>query len=216
MTRLPRTLPFLLVAVLLAGCSSLIGGPRETPSVYAPQPKIHTEASWPAVRWSLAIARAGEERMQAEQRLLVSPVAGELQTYRGALWARTPADMVETSVLQTLEDSGKIVAVARQGSGIAADYRLLLEIRSFQADLSNPAAAVTKVEVNAKLLHLDEMAIVGSHNFSLAQPADGPQAAQLADAFSAALGTLGHDMAGWALSTGQAHQQQAHAKPVKH
>lgn len=45
MIRVQRFRPALLTACLLVatGCSSLIGGPRETPTIYAPEPLIQAE-----------------------------------------------------------------------------------------------------------------------------------------------------------------------------
>ncbi|WP_447937635.1 ABC-type transport auxiliary lipoprotein family protein [Thermomonas fusca] len=212
MTRLQRCLhPALLAtSLLLAGCSSLIGGPRETPTIYAPEPARRVDPSWPAVDWSLALARSGEAQMEDGPRIVVSPVPGELQVYRGALWARTPAEMVQDAVLRTLEDSGKLPLVARQGSGLSADYRLLLEVRAFRAEYAGSALPAAVVEVNATLLHLRDQSVAGSRNFRQSQPATGVAVAEVADAFSQALAGLSHDVAGWSLQAGQAHAGQPH------
>jgi cholesterol transport system auxiliary component len=212
MTRLQRCLrPALLAtSLLLAGCSSLIGGPRETPTIYAPEPARRVDPSWPAVNWSLALARSGEAQMEDGPRIVVSPVPGELQVYRGALWARTPAEMVQDAVLRTLEDSGKLPLVARQGSGLSADYRLLLEVRAFRAEYAGSALPAAVVEVNATLLHLRDQSVAGSRNFRQSQPATGVAVAEVADAFSQALAGLSHDVAGWSLQAGQAHAGQPH------
>lgn len=211
MTHAPRLFPALLAACLLAtGCSSLIGGPRETPTIYAPEPAIRPDPGWPSATWTLTIARLGEGRSTEGQRIVVSPVPGELQVYRAALWARAPAEMVDDAVLRTLEDSGRIAAVMRQGSGIGSDYRLLLDVRTFKADYAGSATPSAVIEVNAKLLHQDDQMLVGSRTFREAQPAAGVEVAKVADAFAQGLGALGHDIAGWTLQTGQAHQQQAH------
>jgi len=204
--------PALLATSLLmmAGCSSLIGGPRETPTIYAPEPARRVDPSWLAVDWSLALAHAGEAQMEDGPRIVVSPVPGELQVYRGALWARTPAEMVQDVVLRTLEDSGKLPLVARQGSGVSSDYRLLLEIRRFRAEYAGNASPAAVVEVNATLLHLRDQTVAGSRNFRQSQPAAGVAVAEVADAFAQALSALGHDVAGWSLQTGQAHTGQPH------
>ena len=209
--------PALLAATLLAsGCSSLIGGPRETPTIYAPEPARRTDPAWPAVDWSLAVARPGEAQMADGPRIVVSPVPGELQVYRAALWARTPAEMVQDVVLQTLEDSGKLPLVARQGGGIGTDYRLLLEVRTFRADYAGKPVPAAVVEVNAKLLHLRDQAVAGSRNFRQSQPASGVAVAEVADAFAQALSALGHDVAGWSLQAGQVHAGQPHpAAPAR-
>ena len=212
MTRLQRCLrPTLLAAsLLLASCSSLIGGPRETPTIYAPEPALRVDPSWPAADWSLAVARPGEAQMDDGPRIVVSPVPGELQVYRAALWARTPAEMVQDAVLRTLEDSGKLPLVARQGSGVSTDYRLLLEVRAFRAEYAGNAVPAAVVEVNAKLLHLRDHAVASSRNFRQSRPASGVAVAQVADAFAQALSALGHDVAGWSLQAGQAHAGQPH------
>ena len=210
MTYVSRLLPVLLAGGLLAGCSSLIGGPRETPTIYAPQPRIQADPGWPKVDWGVVIARPGEVGMMDSQRIVVSPVPGELQVYRGALWARLPSEMVGEAVLRTLEDSGRIATVARQGDGIAAGYRLLLDVRNFKADYAGNAAPEAVIEVSAKLLHQDDQVLVASRVFRQAHRAAGVDVAEVADAFSLGLGALGHDIAGWTLQAGQAHAQQAH------
>ncbi|WP_246455186.1 ABC-type transport auxiliary lipoprotein family protein [Thermomonas brevis] len=184
--------------------------PRETPTIYAPEPAIRPDPGWPSATWTLTIARLGEGRSTEGQRIVVSPVPGELQVYRAALWARTPAEMADDAVLRTLEDSGRIAAVMRQGSGIGSNYRLLLDVRTFKADYAGNATPSAVIEVNAKLLHQDDQTLVGSRTFRQAQPAAGVEVAKVADAFAQGLSALGHDIAGWTLQTGQAHQQQAH------
>ena len=199
-----RTSRLLAIALLAAttGCNSLIGGPALSPTIYAPQPKLQADAGWPAVAWSLEIAQDGAAGMLGGSRIMVSPVAGEVQVYKSALWARTPAAMVEDAVLRTLEDSGKIKAVARQDSGIAADYRLLLEVREFTSDYAGGATPSAVIEVNAKLLRLSDQTLVASRNFRQAQAADGTEVARVTHAFAQALGAVGHDIAGWTLQAG--------------
>lgn len=211
MNRHLRSRAALLAGCLLAaGCSSLVGGPRETPTIFAPEPTRQVDPAWPAADWSLVVAGSGDGRMMDGQRIVVSPVPGELQVYRGALWARSPSEMAEDAVLRTLEDSGKLPVAARAGSGIAGDYRLLLEIRTFKADYAGAATPAAVVEVNAKLLHVRDQTVAGSRTFRQSVPAAGTEVARVAEAFGAALGGVGHDIAGWTLQTGQAHQRQAH------
>ncbi|MFN3310565.1 MAG: ABC-type transport auxiliary lipoprotein family protein [Thermomonas sp.] len=192
-----------LLAGLLAGCSSLLGGaPRQATRVYDPAPALQpADPAWPSVGWSLSVTASSDSALVDGQRLLVSPGGDELQPYRGAAWARSPTAMVESAVLRTLEDSGKILAVARAGSGQAAEYRLLLEVRRFQAEVAGRPDV--RIEVGAKLLKVDAMAIVGSRSFEVRQAAASDDAGALATAFAAALGTLGRDIAGWTLATGQ-------------
>src|SRR3546814_11501677 len=53
-----------VACVLLAGCSLLGGGgTRERGTIYAPDPRIDADPSWPTVPWQLASAPATAARM---------------------------------------------------------------------------------------------------------------------------------------------------------
>src|SRR3546814_9430787 len=110
--------------LLATGCSLLGGGgTRERGTIYAPDPRVDADPSWPTVQWQLAISPATAARMTDSLRIAVRPTPDELQVYKGANWSRPPTLMLADAVLRALEDSGHIGAVARQGSGIAGDYR---------------------------------------------------------------------------------------------
>ncbi|HZX78346.1 MAG TPA: ABC-type transport auxiliary lipoprotein family protein [Lysobacter sp.] len=191
---------------MLAGCSILSDKPRSTSTIYAPDPQVQADPAWPKVQWQLVLAPPTSPRIFDSLRMAVRPTPGELQVYRGAQWARPPSDMLQDTLLRTLEDSGRITAVARQGSGMAADYRLLLDIRRFESDYTHgngtPAATI---EVSAKLVHVASQRIAAARVFHQATPAASTSVADVSNAFERSLAMLGHDLAGWTLTSGQAH-----------
>ena len=195
-------------ALLAAGCS-ILGGSKASATIYAPDPRVAPEPSWPQVDWQLTLAHPETARMLDSMRIAVRPTPGEMQVYKGANWAKTPSDQVEDTVLRALEDSRKIRAVARKGSGIAADYTLLMELRRYEADYAGNAVPAATIEVNVKLLHALDQDIVASHTFLQAVPAAATDTASVAQAFGTALGAIGHDITGWTLVTGDAHEHNA-------
>ncbi len=208
--RFSLSMATLLLPVVLTGCG-IFGGAKKSPTIYAPDPVISADPAWPAVTWQLSTTLPTAPRMLDSSRIAVSPVTGELQVYKGALWARIPTEMVEDTLLRTLEDSGKIPAVARQGSGISADYRLVMDLRHFEARYDDAGSAGTPsvvIEVSAKLLHAPDQAVVGSRSFRHVRVAAGSDVSLVADAFSQALAATTHEMAGWVLTTGQTHERQ--------
>ncbi|WP_330970472.1 ABC-type transport auxiliary lipoprotein family protein, partial [Lysobacter sp. A3-1-A15] len=66
------------------------------------------------------------------------------------------------------------------------------------------------IEVNAKLLHAQDQQVIATRTFLQAQPAASTAVPEVVEAFEQALGTLSHEMAGWILSTGQAHERNGH------
>ena len=188
----------------LAACS-ILGGSHEPVTIYAPDPRIPADPSWPDAAWQLSIGRPEAARFVDSSRIAVRPNPGELQVYKGAAWAKTPSEQLQDTVLRTLEDSQKIAAVARQGSGIAADYKLEMDLRRFEADYAGGTVPAATIEVNAKLLHSIDQDVVATRTFLQAVPAAGTGTAQVAQAFEQALAAIGHDIAGWTLASGNAH-----------
>lgn len=201
-------LPALLVPMALGGCSLLLGGSREPPTIYAPDPRVQADPAWPQVGWQLSISRPEAARMVDSLRIAVQPTPGEFEVYKGASWAKTPSQQIEDTVLRALEDSGKIAGVARQGSGVAANYKLVMDLRRYEADYAGGTVPAATIEINAKLLHAPANEIVGSRTFLQAVPAAATDVGSVAQAFSQALGRTAGEIAGWTLATGEAHQRQ--------
>ena len=206
--RPPLRLSALLLLTSLCGCS-LLGGNKPAPTIYAPDPRVQADPAWPSVDWQLSLSSPTAARMVDSQRIAVRPTPGEIQVYKGASWAKTPSEQITDTVLRALEDSGKIPAVARQGSGIAANYKLVMDLRRYEADYAGNAVPKATIEVNAKLLHAPDQDIFASRTFLQAVPAGGTDVASVAQAFEQALGAIGHDIAGWTLTSGATHERSA-------
>jgi cholesterol transport system auxiliary component len=198
------------VLVALAGCTSLLGGGKQSPTIYAPDVRIQASPDWPQVRWTLAMGRSSGARVADGLRVAVRPSPNELQVYKGAQWVKSPGDMIEDSVLHALEDSGRIAGVARQGSGIAADYRLMLDVRRFESDYAGAATPAATIEVTAKLLHVRDQELAGSRTFLQAQPAATTAVPDVIAAFDQALTAVSGELAGWTLATGEQHERSRH------
>lgn len=199
-----------LLALALGGCSLLGGGDREPSTIYAPDPRVTLDASAPTVDWQLALVAPQAARIVDSSRIAVRPLPGELQVYRGASWAKPPPDMLQDALLRALEDSGRIPAVARQGAGVFADYKLLMDVRRFEADYAGNAVPAAVIEVNAKLVHGRDQSIVASRTFERATPSTGTDIGLVADAFSRGMAQLTGELALWILATGDAHQRSEH------
>lgn len=201
-----RTLAVAACVSLLAACSVLGGGKKPAATVYAPDPRVAADPAWPTVKWQLSLSPPTSARVIDSFRIAVRPAPGELEVYKGASWAKTPTDMLQDAILRTLEDSGRIGAVARQGAGIAADYKLLIDMRRFEADYAGQAVPSATIEFNAKLVHSTGEDVVASRTFLHAEPAASADVAAVADAFTRSLASVSGEIAGWVLTTGETHE----------
>lgn len=198
-------IPLVLSLAALAGCSSILGsGPREPTTIYAPEVRVAADPAWPTVTWSLVIAKPTAARVVDSPRISVRPTPGELQVYKGASWSQPATELLQDAVQRTLEDSGRIPAVSSADAGILGDYRLVMDVRRFEADYAGQTEPAATIEVNAKLVQNRSQRVVASRTFRQARPAGGTDIAQVAVAFEQALSTLTGEVAGWVLTSGQA------------
>lgn len=194
------------LAFALAGC--VLSGPQRDPvTLYAPQLAAQPDPSWPHADWQLAVAPVSGTRLVDSARIGVRPVPGELQVYRGAAWAQPATDMVESSVLRALEESGKLAGVGRLATGLRADYRLLMDVRRFEADYGGGSVPAATIEISATLLGNHDQRSVARRTFTRVQPAAATDVASVAHAFDQALAAVSTDIAGWTLVHGQADRQ---------
>lgn len=205
-----RLLAALALVASLSACNLLSPKPEDQPVVFAPDPRVTLDASVPSVDWQLSMTRPVATGLIDGQRIAVRPVPGEMQVYKGATWAKRPTDMLEDAVLRALEDSGRIPAVARQGSGVSADYKLVMELRRFESDYAGNALPSAVIEVNAKLLHAQDQDIVESRTFTHSRAATGTDTATVVTAFDAALADATREIATWVLTSGNAHDRSGH------
>jgi len=201
MNAFKSVLPLSLLA--LAGCSVLGGGQRDPITLYSPQVQVAPDPAWPMVDFSLVVARPNATRLVDSPRITVRPVPGELQVYQHASWAQPSTDIVLDAILRTLEDSGRIHAVASSEAGIRADYRLVTDIRRFESDYGGGAQPSVVIEINAKLVHYRDQRVVAARTFLHSEAVGGTEVARVTDTFERALGVITRDIVGWVLGSGQ-------------
>lgn len=195
-----------LLVLSLAGCSLLHSGTeRERSTIYAPDPRVQIDPAAPAANWQLSLSPPVGSRSIDSFRIAVRPTPNELQVYRGAAWAKTPTDMLQDALLRALEDSGKLPSIARQGAGVTSEYKLVLDLRRFEADYAGNAVPAATIEFNAKLIHGFDQSIVASRTFHHAEPAAGTDIDLVVDAFSRGLGTVAAQLGTWVLTEGDRH-----------
>ena len=198
-----------LPLMMLAGCSVLSTTQRDPVTIYSPDIRVPLDPAWPNADWSLVIAKPTAARVVDSARISVRPVPGELQVYRGASWAQPATDLLQDAVQRTLEDSGRIQAVASSEAGILGDYRLVMDLRRFEADYAGQATPSAVIEVNAKLVQSRDQRVVASRTFLQSKPASGTEIANVAVAFEDSLSAITHEIVGWVLGNGGKNPQGA-------
>lgn len=213
---LVRILLAIALTLPMIGCGGIL--PKKEPlRIIAPQVHVAPDPEWTQVAWQLTVARPSANDMLDSRRMAVSPVPGQIQVYKGVSWSDSMPDIVQMAVVEAFEDSGKILAVGRQSSGLRTDYTLQMEMRDYQAVYHDPASPPeVTLTINAKLIDAISGRAVASRNFHQAVAASATSPTAVAQAFDNALSALVHDMVGWTLYSGQQATMKTDATATKH
>jgi cholesterol transport system auxiliary component len=91
--------------------------------------------------------------------------------------------------------------VARSGAGVNGDYRLLIDVRRFEADYAGGSVPQATIELSVKLMRPEAADVLASRTFLEAEPAAGTAVPQVVDAFDRAMARIDAQVVGWTLAT---------------
>ena len=194
-----RLVAALLCAPLAAACTGIIPGRGAPPKLYSLSPKSTYSPDLPTVSWQLVVeAPVGAETLNTA-RIALSRDPLTLDYYGNALWSERAPVLVQTLLVESFENTGKIVAVARKTTDLRADYVLKTDLREFQAEYSGSGPPVAHVQINAKLVKMPERTIIAAFKSERRIAATGTEMIDVVYAFDEALGKVLRSIVEWAL-----------------
>jgi cholesterol transport system auxiliary component len=187
-------------AVLLTGCE-LIKAAEEPVDLYTVTPKSTFDPTLPDVYWQLAVdvPNAAANVNTGRIALAMSPTSSDY--YSKTAWTDRAAVMVQTRIVDSFENSKKIVAVARDSIGLHANYVLQTDLRNFEAMYFYGQPPIVKVRIVAKLVRLPDRQIVGAASFERCVRARADKVPKVVAAFDEALGSVMKQLVAWTLKT---------------
>jgi len=189
------------LAIVMAGCTAL-PGIGKAPDLYNLTPKSTFTESIKPVDWQLVVEEPLASGGLDNNRIALRPKQTQLKYFADARWTERAPKMVQTLLIESFENTGKIVGVGRQAIGLRANFNLKTELREFQAEYFNDdGVPVVHVRMNAKIVRLPRQMIVASKTFSARLPAADADMTSIIVAFDDALGRVLKNLVHWALTT---------------
>lgn len=191
----------------LAGCVSLL------PETAPPKPRyaINAVAADALVGgmhdWSLAIEDPRTTRVYDTVRIAVSTQPGKIEYFAGAEWADRAPRLLQSALVQSLEDSTRILTVGDRMAVPLSDFVLQSDIRRIQLNIRGGARTAV-VSVYARLTD-GRGKIYAARLFESAQQASSDDPDQVVAAFDAAFAEVIAGLANWTLDQGEAAKAQA-------
>ena len=187
---------------LLGGCTGVLLNQGPPPRFFKLSPKSTFSADLPPVDWQLLVALPSTDASLDTSRVALSRRRHEIEYYARANWIDTVPGMVQTLIIESFENSGRIVGVGRGSIGLRAEFLLLVEVREFQTSYLDGGEPEAQVALNCKLVRMPRRVIVGYWSGGTLVTAEQDTIEAVAVAFDQALGKVLKQMVTWALVTG--------------
>lgn len=211
-----KALGVLLLAGMMTACGgvSLLGPTGPPPDVYDLSPKSTFDDDLPTVDWQLVVEEPVASRALDTDRIMIKSTPFAIGYLAGGRWSDRAPRMIQTRLVESFENTHRIVAVGRQVIGLRGDYNLKSELREFQAEyFEGPDGRSVLVRMNFKIIEMPSANIIASTTFERREAIEGENAEAIVTAFDDALGGVMKRAVQWSLRTIEEYRQ-THAEEL--
>lgn len=191
----------LALVLAVAACTSLLPGPGDPPQFFVLTPKSTFDPDLPAADWQLVVEVPVASGALNTSRIALSKSPVKLEYFANARWTDRAPVMVQTLLVESFENSGRIGAVGRESLGLRSDYNLKTELREFQVEYSGSGPPAARVRLSVKVVRMPERSIVGATSVEQVVRARENSLDAVISAFDEALGKTLKDVVEWTLAT---------------
>jgi cholesterol transport system auxiliary component len=185
-------------ALSVSGCAFLSKPP--VPQLYILRPQVTAPMGMP-VRWRLSVAVPDAISSLDTPRIALSRSPITMDYFASAAWTDRVPLLLQRTLVQSFDTSGRIISVGRDTSGFESDYLLETEIRDFQARYDSPSGPPEVVVViQVKLVRMPEREIVGGMLANQRATAVSNSMDSVVGAFNQAAGGALSQIVGWTLN----------------
>ena len=190
-------------AVALAGCGAIsaIDSAAEPTDLYTVTPKSTFDHDLPNVYWQLAVEVPVSAASLNTGRIAIQMTPTSTDYYAKVAWTDRAPLMVQTRIVDSFENTRKIVAVSRESIALRANYLLQPDLRDFEAMYFYGQPPIVKVRIIAKLVRMPDRQIIGVATFERCVRARADKVPKVVDAFDQALGSVIKRLVSWTLRT---------------
>jgi cholesterol transport system auxiliary component len=156
----------------------------------------------PRISWGLSVGVPDAAASLDTSRIALTRSATTMDYFANAAWTDRMPLIVQRSLMQAFENSGRIASVARDTAGLETDFLLETEVRDFQARYDTATGAPEiMVGIQAKLVRMPQRQIVGSLNAMQQAQAASNNLDAIVMAFNQAFGGTITEICTWVLNT---------------
>ncbi len=187
--------------LFLAACGGILPAPEAPPQLHRLTAAVDFPASLPPASFQLLVNEPEAPGGLDTTRIALIRGTTSVDYFAGAAWTDRVPEMVRSLLVESLENSGRVTAVASQSLSLRSDYVLQVEVRHFEADYQGDGAPTVQVELDVRLIRMSDGSIVAQRRIARSAPAARNDIAGVIDAFNEAGHAVLAETVGWAVQS---------------
>lgn len=186
------------LSLLASGCGSLLPKPHAAPTLCVLSPPHMPASLGDPVDWHLAVDLPSGSASYDTTKIPVMRSAQQLEYYSDCEWTERLPLLLQSLIVKSLENSGRITGVARASAGINPDKLLMTDIRQCHVE-THGSKPLVRISVTIKLVDMKDRRIVKSTLLTRETPLTGERRDHIVNAFQTTLSAILQDMVQWCL-----------------
>lgn len=205
MKQMRRVLAPTLLAVLLAGCASILPSGDTASTLYGLQAPRDYPAAMAGANWQLLVEEPAAERALDTDRIAIYNGPHALQYFTGARWTDRAPRLVQDLIVESFEHAGLQMSASRQSVAVRPNVALVSDLRDFEARIEGtgggPVTPEVVVRLSAKVIWLDGRRVLDGRTFEARNMAASDNVEDVVRAMNVAAQTVVRDVVTWAAAT---------------
>lgn len=181
------------LALSLVACGSKAN--NDTFDLTASVSDVATSAS--ARNRQLLVADPSALKAVDSEQIMVRVSGAEIQYLSQSQWSDRLPRVVQSKLVEAFENTGRLGGVGRPGQGLAIDFQLITDVRSFEISAEGTDRGI--VEISAKLLNDRNGTVKAQRVFRAEVPSSGSDNAAYVAALDRAFARVTADIVAWTL-----------------
>ena len=184
----------------LGGCSTLsslnsASKPLDTYDLLA----VACSKSGPRTSRTLLVAQPQASAALTSDRIMIKPSPASITYLPDARWIDEVPAVVQSLLIRSISETGRIAYVGRTDAGPIPDKALLTRIDAFEVNRLVDATLEARVDINVTIVNDADQRIVASRRFTQAASVPNDTPAQIVEVFQQVMNVLLPEMADWAI-----------------
>ena len=188
--------------ILLGGCAVTVPGSETPPQRIRLSSATEFAPGTPSVGWVLRVQEPQTTLSLDTARVVYIAPGGDIQYLSTAEWASRGPEMVMELLVESFQNSNRILTVGDRRSRIRPDFELESRLTHFQVDANGADAGLVRVGLDVSLMQRPRRNSVGSFRFESETLIDPISLANIRAGFNESLEEVMSLVVEWTLQTG--------------